>query len=205
MVLQEMLPMAKLFDTATHDSKQLRDMGNAIIAQFNTMKQHVHIWLCSTVLHTLAHNDYTEIDRVLDGCGDGLKRKAIYQWLTAHADGKAILPFKWVLKTEDVAAHLALDTDKLEAIKARYEADKDAFVALLVGLKPWYKFDLKNEQMLEFNLPAEIAKLIKRATKIAGDEKAKDNPKVNLKGLADLIAMTAGGKAAAAAAGQQVQ
>lgn len=197
--------MAKLFDTPTLEAKTLRDMGNAIIAQHTSMKQHVHIWLCSCALHAIVHKDYTEIPRVLEGIGDGFKHKAVYQWLTAHNEGKAILPFKWLLKTETEPARLALDTDRVDAIKDRYEADKDAFTAMLVGLKPWYKFDMKNEQMLEFNLPAELAKLLKRATKVAADEKAKDNPKVSLKGMADLVALVQGGKAAAAAAGQQVQ
>lgn len=194
------------FEKPTDDAKTLKGMGDAIINQFGTLKSHIHIWLCSCSLHAIMHNDHSEIERVLDGCGDGLKRKAIYQWLSMNKDGKGILPFVWVLKTEDTKAHLGvLPMADREAIKARYEADKDAFVALLLGLKPWHQFDKANETIVEFDLEKELAKLLNKATKYAGDEKARANPKIKLGKLADLMAIVKGGASAAAAAGQQVQ
>lgn len=185
--------MAKLFDKATGDVDTLKKMGDAIISQFTTLKSHVHIWLVSASLHAIEHGDYTEIPRVLNELGDGFKRKAVYQWLTLKKKelGSQSLPFVWVLKDGETPAHLKLDTEAVKPWRARYLADKDGVTALILGCQPWYKFDMKNEEIRPFDLPAEIAKLVKRATAAAADEKIKANPKTNLAGLSDLVAFQA--------------
>jgi hypothetical protein len=182
--------MAKLFDKVTTDQATIVKMGDALISTFNSLKSHVHIWLSSCVLHAIEHGDYTEIPRVLNEMGEGFKKKAVYQWLTLKKKGETIerLPFIWVLKTDDTPAHLALDTELVKDFRARYNADKDAMTALIFGLKPWYKFDMQNEEMRPFNLRQELARIQARAAKAASDEKVKANKDSDFTGLAEFVA-----------------
>ena len=110
----------------------------------------------------------------------------------------ARFPDEYWLKKDKAAgkpARFEADTDVRDALKVRYEADKDAFVALLLGCQPWFKFD-KEKEWEGFDLDAELAKLLKRATGITADAEkrtsklTKIDPR-KLAGLQHLVQMRA--------------
>ena len=192
----------KLFASPTIELTRLTLMGNVIIEKFSKMADNIQCWAVSAALHVAMHGDTTEVSRVIKALSDkGFRSNALKIWFTSDKTGA---PFKWMPKDSEaqLPARLAYDSDKAKALKARYEADKDAVIAMLMGVR----FDkLSKESEFEgFNLPVELRKLEAKATKTSEDPAKKDHKANNFKGLPDLRAIVHGGKAIAAAEGASV-
>ena len=194
-------------DDAKASGATLAEMTDAICGRFTTLKNDVQVWAVTAGIHAALHGDITQVIRACgkdnEGLGVGFKLNALRMFLVSKSIG---MPFDWGLKNKDTkeAAHFTFNREKADALAKRYLADPEATIALLMK-KPWYDFDKEKALFEGASLPVELARLAKKFTGYLSDPEKKDHPDLDATGLDDLMALVAGGKHAAKAAGQSIQ
>lgn len=164
---------SKVFAEATADGAKLKLMSEAIIGLFTKHTDYLVTWSVSAALHVIVHGDYTEIPRVEKALSErGFRSNALKAWFTSPKvfGGKA--PLKWVIPSDEdkasgVKPHYEYDAEACAALKARYEAEPQAMVALLTS-KPYYKLTAENEYKGD-NMIAWARAGLKRYTSVKAD------------------------------------
>lgn len=132
----------------------------------------LHVILASCVVHVVKHGNVTPARNIVAAMGTketAWRSNAVLAWFEAYG------PFVYVKE----AKRLDYDASRIDAFKAEYAKDADAFVKRLMT-ETFEKFKPQSEYA-GFNLKTELKRIITKAHSAA--EKHADSGKVDITGI----------------------
>jgi len=135
-------------------TKELDNQVEKAIQSVTTMRETIQNVLVSIAFHAYKHGDYTRANTLIDGVGNSVNQKALVEWfvrfggLVINEESKSFEGWKGA-----------------EFIKENIEKAKETM---------WY--DLKQQAPFKgFDLDEELAKLLKKAEKMAQEVEANED------------------------------
>jgi hypothetical protein len=170
--------MAKFIITT--DSKTIAKQHKALSNMRGAFDAAAHIQALCSVLYAVEHGQTSPMNQLVDIMGHA--KGAMNKWAVECG------PFRWVGKTKDKPAHLALNDEARKAMAQDYAKDKDAFIKALSELPTFAELTPPKNEFPGLDILKVVKREIAKAERYIANPDKYDLSKVNADGLPALKA-----------------